>query len=165
MNDLRKIIIYNNDLGKTKIEVKIIDNDIWLMQDQIVELYQSSKSNISEHIKHILEDGEIAESSTVRSYRTLASNGIYYDKKYYNLEMILAIGYRVRSHIGMSFRNWATSIFKEYMQKGFAMNDELLKQAGGGRYFKELLNRIRDIRSSEKIFYRQVLDLFATSID
>ncbi len=165
MNDLGKIIIYNDELGITKIEVKIIENDIWLMQDQIVELYQSSKSNISEHIKHILQDGELNENSVVRNYRTTASDGKLYNKKYYNLEMIIAIGYRVRSQVGINFRNWASSTLKEYMQKGFVMNDELLKQAGGGSYFKELLNRIRDIRSSEKIFYRQILDLFATSVD
>lgn len=165
LNDLGKIIIYNDELGITKIEVKIIENDIWLMQDQIVELYQSSKSNISEHIKHILQDGELNENSVVRNYRTTASDGKLYNKKYYNLEMIIAIGYRVRSQVGINFRNWASSTLKEYMQKGFVMNDELLKQAGGGSYFKELLNRIRDIRSSEKIFYRQILDLFATSVD
>jgi len=166
MNDeYGKILIYNTPNGGTKIEVKFYEDTVWLSQEQLVTLYQSSKSNISEHIKHILEENELEENSTVRNFRTVANNGKNYNKKYYNLEMIIAIGYRVKSNIGTNFRKWATATLNEYMAKGFAINDDLLKRAGGGRYFKELLARIRDIRSSERVFWRQVLDIFATSID
>ncbi len=164
MNVQNPIIIYKvND--KTEIEVKINNGDIWLSQDQIVELYQSSKSNISEHIKHILEERELDENSVVRNFRITARDNKGYNVKHYNLNMILAIGYRVRSNIGTAFRQWATETLNEYLNKGFVINDNLLKEAGGGRYFKELLSRIRDIRSSEKVFWRQVLDIFATSVD
>ena len=159
------IIIYKTPDGNTKLEVKFYEDTVWLSQEQLVELYGSSKSNISEHIKHIFEEGELDENSTVRNFRTVASNGKTYNIKYYNLKMIIAIGYRVRSNIGTNFRKWATTTLEEYMIKGFAINDDLLKRAGGGRYFKELLARIRDIRSSERVFWRQVLDIFATSID
>lgn len=164
MNEQNPIIIYKVN-EKTEIEVKINDGDIWLSQDQIVELYQSSKSNISEHIKHILEEHELDENSVVRNFRITAKDNKNYNVKHYNLNMILAIGYRVRSNIGTAFRQWATETLNEYLNKGFVMNDNLLKEAGGGRYFKELLSRIRDIRSSEKVFWRQVLDIFATSVD
>ena len=160
-----QIIIYKTPDGNTKLEVKFYEDTVWLSQEQLVELYGSSKSNISEHIKHIFEEGELDENSTVRNFRTVASNGKTYNIKYYNLKMIIAIGYRVRSNIGTNFRKWATTTLEEYMIKGFAINDDLLKRAGGGRYFKELLARIRDIRSSERVFWRQVLDIFATSID
>ena len=160
-----QIIIYKTPDGNTKLEVKFYEDTVWLSQEQLVELYGSSKSNISEHIKHILEEGELDENLTVRNFRTVASNGKTYNIKYYNLKMIIAIGYRVRSNIGTNFRKWATTTLEEYMIKGFAINDDLLKRAGGGRYFKELLARIRDIRSSERVFWRQVLDIFATSID
>lgn len=160
-----QVLIYNTPEGDTKLEVKFYENTVWLSLNQLVELYQSSKANISEHIKHIFADCELDENSSVRNFRTLANNGKFYNIKYYNLEMIIAIGYRVRSNIGTNFRKWATSTLNEYMIKGFAINDDLLKRAGGGRYFKELLARIRDIRSSEKVFWRQVLDIFATSID
>lgn len=164
MNEQNPIIIYKvND--KTEIEVKINNGDIWLSQDQIVELYQSSKSNISEHIKHILEERELEENSVVRNFRITAKDNKTYNVKHYNLNMILAIGYRVRSNIGTAFRQWATETLNEYLNKGFVINDNLLKEAGGGRYFKELLSRIRDIRSSEKVFWRQILDIFATSVD
>lgn len=167
MIEQNPIIIYKvND--KTQIEVKINDGDIWLSQDQIVELYQSSKSNISEHIKHILEESELNQISTVRNFRIVHKEGqrtVSRPTNFYNLDMILAIGYRVRSNIGTAFRQWATETLNEYLNKGFVMNDNLLKEAGGGRYFKELLSRIRDIRSSEKVFWRQVLDIFATSVD
>lgn len=159
------IVIYNTKSNGTKVEVKLIDGNLWLSQEQIVSLYNSSKSNISEHIKHILEEGELDENSVVRNFRTTASDGKQYNVKHYNLDMILAIGYRVRSNIGTNFRKWATSTLKDYVTKGFALNDDLLKEAGGGRYFKELLARIRDIRSSEKVFWRQVLDIFSTSVD
>ncbi len=163
MDNPNQIIIYKvND--KTNIEVKMIDGGVWLTQDQIVLLYQSSKSNISEHIKHILDEAELGDS-VVRNFRITASDSKTYNVKHYNLNMILAIGYRVRSNIGTSFRQWATETLNEYLTKGFALNDNLLKEAGGGRYFKELLTRIRDIRSSEKVFWRQALDIFATSVD
>ena len=165
MSDKGIIVIYNTESNGTKVEVKLIDGNLWLTQEQIVSLYNSSKSNISEHIKHILEEGELDGNSVVRNFRTTASDGKQYNVKHYNLDMILAIGYRVRSNIGTSFRKWATSTLKEYVTKGFALNDDLLKEAGGGRYFKELLARIRDIRSSEKVFWRQVLDIFSTSVD
>ena len=131
----------------------------------MVKLYNSSKSNISEHIKHIFEENELTEDSTVRKIRTVASNGKSYDIKYYNLDMIVAIGFRVRSNIGTNFRIWAYERLTEYITKGFTMNDDLLKRAGGGLYFDELLSRIRDIRSSEKVFWRKILDIYATSID
>ena len=163
MNEKGLIIIYNNN-----VEVKLIDNNVWMTQDQLVSLYQSSKSNISEHIKHILYEGELDENSTVRKFRIVQKEGereVMRNVNHYNLDMIIAIGYRVRSNIGTNFRVWATNTLKEYMTKGFAINDNLLKEAGGGRYFKELLARIRDIRSSEKVFWRQVLEIFATSSD
>lgn len=165
MSDKGIIVIYNTESNGTKVEVRLIDGNLWLTQEQIVSLYNSSKSNISEHIKHILEEGELDENSVVRNFRTTASDGKQYNVKHYNLDMVLAIGYRVRSNVGTNFRKWATSTLKEYVTKGFALNDDLLKEAGGGRYFKELLARIRDIRSSEKVFWRQVLDIFSTSVD
>ena len=165
MDNKGLVIIYNNDINETKVEVKLIDNNVWMTQDQIALLYQSSKSNISEHIKHIIDEGELSTDSVVRNFRITASDGKNYSVKHYNLDMIIAIGYRVRSNIGTSFRKWATATLHEYMVKGFALNDNILKEAGGGRYFKELLQRIRDIRSSEKVFWCQVLDIFATSSD
>ena len=165
MNKYGNIIIYKDKYGNNNIEVKIVDNTVWLNQEQLVKLYNSSKSNISEHIKHIYEEEELNEDSTVRKFRTVASNGKSYDIKYYNLEMIVAIGFRVRSNIGTNFRKWANDRLTEYMIKGFTMNDELLKRAGGGIYFDELLSRIRDIRTSEKVFWRKVLDIYATSVD
>ena len=140
-----QIIIYNTPDGKTKLEVKFYEDTVWLSQEQLVELYQSSKSNISEHIKHIFEEGELDENSVVRKFRTTASDGKNYNVKYYNLDMILAIGYRVRSSIGTNFRKWAISTLNEYIVKVFAINDDLLKRAGGGRYFKELSNILSKI--------------------
>ena len=165
MDQYGNIIIYKDKSGNNNIEVKIYDNTVWLNQEQLIKLYNSSKSNISEHIKHIFEEGELEEDATVRKFRTVASNGKTYNINYYNLEMIVAIGFRVRSNIGTSFRKWANDRLTEYMIKGFTMNDDLLKRAGGGLYFDELLSRIRDIRSSEKVFWRKVLDIYATSID
>ena len=165
MEEHGNIIIYKDKNGNDNIEVKMQDNTVWLNQEQLVKLYNSSKSNISEHIKHILEDGELDESSTVRNFRTVASNGKTYNMLYYNLDMIVAVGFRVRSNIGTNFRRWANERLTEYMTKGFTMNDDLLKRAGGGLYFDELLSRIRDIRSSEKVFWRKILDIYATSID
>ena len=165
MEEHGNIIIYKDKNGNDNIEVKMQDNTVWLNQEQLVKLYNSSKSNISEHIKHIFEDGELEENSVVRKFRTTASDGKNYNVTYYNLDMIVAIGFRVRSNIGTNFRRWANERLIEYMTKGFTMNDDLLKRAGGGLYFDELLSRIRDIRSSEKIFWRKVLDIYATSID
>lgn len=159
------IIIYQTQDGKTKIDVKIENETVWLTQNQMVELFQSSKANISEHISHIFEESELDENSVVRNFRITANDGKNYNTKHYNLDVIISVGYRVKSLRGTQFRIWATQTLKEYMIKGFALNDELLKQSGGGGYWKELLERIRDIRSSEKVFYRQILDIYATSID
>jgi len=161
-----EILIYQAEDGQTKIEVKFNGDTVWLTQDSIGELFQRAKSTINEHLKNIFAEGELDEEEVKRKFgNTELSNNPTKPTNLYNLDAILAVGYRVKSHRGIHFRKWASRILKEYMQKGFTMNDELLNQAGGGQYFKELLNRIRDIRSSEKVFYRQVLDLFATSID
>ncbi|MBQ6855348.1 MAG: virulence RhuM family protein [Alphaproteobacteria bacterium] len=159
------IVIYQTQDGQTKIDVKIENDSVWLTQKQMVELLQSSKSNISEHIAHIFEEKELDESSVVRKSRTTATDGKEYIVNYYNLDVIISVGYRVKSLRGTQFRIWATQILKEYMIKGFAMDDDRLKNLGGGGYWHELLERIRDIRASEKVFYRQVLDIYATSID
>mgnify|MGYP000955271579 FL=1 len=166
-----ELIIYNTEDGNAKINLKLEDGTIWLSQLEIAELFQSSKQNISKHIKAIFSDGELDEKVVVNYKLTTTRHGAMQGKEqsrkvaYYNLDMILAIGYRVRSPRGTQFRNYATTVLKEYLIKGFAMDDEKLKNLGGGNYFKELLDRIRDIRSSEKVFYRQILDLFATSTD
>lgn len=160
-----EIIIYQTEDGNTKIDVKFEDETVWLTQAQLCELYQTSKSNISEHIKHIFEEGELDEDSVVRNFRTTAVDGKNYNTMYYNLDMIISLGYRVKSIIATKFRRWATERLREYMIKGFTLDDERLKKLGGGNYWKELLDRIKDIRSSEKVMYRQVLDLYATSID
>ena len=159
------IVIYQSGDGKTHLEVKYEEDTLWLSQQQICDLYQTSKSNVSEHIKHIFEDGELKEESVVRKFRTTAADGKKYNVIHYNLDMILSIGYRTRSVIATRFRQWATERLKEYLIKGFTMDDGRLKELGGGGYWTELLNRIRDIRSSEKVMYRQVLDLYATAID
>jgi len=160
-----EVLIYKSEDGLTHIDVKMENETVWLTQLQLCDLYQTSKSNISEHIKHIFEEGELEESSVVRKFRTTASDGKNYDTTHYNLDMIISLGYRIKSVIATNFRKWATERLKEYMIKGFTMDDERLKQSGGGNYWKELLDRIRDIRSSEKVLYRQVLDLYATSVD
>lgn len=160
-----EILIYQTEDGRTKIDVKFEDETVWLTQAQLCELYQTSKSNISEHIKHIFEEEELDEESVVRKFRTTAADGKSYNTIHYNLDMIISLGYRVKSKIATNFRRWATERLKEYMIKGFTMDDERLKNLGGGNYWKELLDRIRDIRSSEKVMYRQVLDLYATSVD
>ena len=158
-------IMYSTEDGQTKIDVKYDNETVWLTQAQMAELFDKSKSTINEHISNIFKEGELEQGLVVRNFRTTASDGKNYDTKFYNLDVIISVGYRVKSLRGTQFRIWANKVLKEYLLKGFAMNDDLLKQAGGGNYFKELLERIRDIRSSEKVLYRQVLDLFATSID
>ena len=165
MDEQNKVIIYTAGDGQTKIDVKLEDETLWLTQAQMCELYQTSKSNISEHIKHIIEEGELQEDSVVRKFRTTAADGKSYLTTFYNLDMIIALGYRVRSIIATRFRQWATLRLKEYMVKGFTLDDERLKKLGGGGYWKELLERIRDIRATEKVMYRQVLEIYATSID
>ena len=165
MDEKNKIIIYTDDSGLTKIDVKLEDETLWLTQAQMCALYQTSKSNVSEHIKHIFDEGELQENSVVRKFRTTAADGKSYLTTYYNLDMIIALGYRVRSIIATRFRQWATIRLKEYITKGFTLDDDRLKQLGGGGYWKELLERIRDIRSTEKVLYRQVLEIYATSID
>ena len=163
--------MYQTEDGKVKIETHFENETVWLNQAQIGELFQKSKATISEHIKNIFKDGELEEELVVRDFRTTTQHGAIEGKtqtknvKYYNLDVVISVGYRVKSHRGVHFRRWATALIKEYLIKGFAMNDELLKNAGGGNYFDELLARIRDIRSSEKVFWRKVLDVYATSID
>jgi hypothetical protein len=163
-----EIILYQTEDGTTKIEVRLEDETVWLSQAQIGELFQKAKATISEHIKNIFEEGELRESSTVRKFRTVQTEGkreVEREIDLYNLDVIISVGYRVKTHRGTQFRIRATQRLREYIIKGFTMNDELLKQAGGGNYFDELLARIRDIRSSEKVFWRKVLDIYATSID
>lgn len=163
-----EIIVYQAPDGLTKVDVRFEGDTVWLTQAQLVDLYHSSKANISEHIKHIFEDGEQSEEATVRKFRTVQMEGnrqVTREIAHYSLDMIIAVGYRVRTRVGTQFRQWATARLKEYMQKGFALDDDRLKGNGGGNYWKELLARIRDIRSSEKMLYRQVLDLYATSLD
>lgn len=166
-----EIIIYNTEDGKARISLRLENGMVWLSQSEIAELFDTTKQNISKHIKAIFEDRELNREVVVNYQLTTTQHGAIKGKTqtkkvaYYNLDMILAIGYRVRSPRGMQFRNYATTILKEYLVKGFAIDDEKLKNLGGGNYFKELLDRIRDIRSSEKVFYRQILDLFSTSID
>ena len=163
-----EIIIYNTEDGTTQIKLQLEDGTVWLSQLEIAELFNSTKQNISKHIKAIFEEGELIEDATVNYQLTVQTEGqrnVNRKVAYYNLDMILAIGYRVRSSRGMEFRRYATTVLKEYLEKGFVMDDERLKNLGGGNYWSELKERIRDIRSSEKVFYRQILDIYATSID
>jgi len=163
-----EILIYQSENGMTKIDVTFMDETVWLSQQQMAELFQSSRTNVVEHIKHIYEEGELDEESTCRKFRQVRKEGnreVSRELPFYNLDMIISLGYRIKSIIATNFRRWATERLKEYMIKGFTMDDERLKQLGGGNYWKELLERIRDIRSSEKVMYRQVLDLYATSVD
>src|SRR5690554_2580178 len=162
---LSDVIFYQTDDGTTKLEVQLEDETVWLNQSQMMNLFQTSKQNISLHIRNIFKDGELQEQAVVKESLTTAEDGKQYKVKYYNLDVIISVGYRVKSLRGTQFRLWATQLLKEYMIKGFTMNDDLLKKAGGGNYFDELLERIRDIRSSEKVFWRKVLDIYATSID
>ena len=163
-----EIIIYQSADGTPSIEVRLDGETVWLSQQQLAELYQSSRTNIVEHIKHIYEDGELAESATCRNFRHVRTEGdrqVERELPFYHLDLIISLGSRVKSTTATQFRMWATERLREYIVKGFTMDDKRLKNAGGGMYWKELLNRIRDIRSSEKVLYRQVLDLYATSID
>ena len=162
------VILYTTDDGKTKIDLRLQDGTVWLSQQQIADLFQTTKQNVSKHIKAIYEDAELDEAATVNQQLTVQKEGtrdVSRSITLYNLDAILAIGYRVRSPRGVQFRRWASTVLKEYLEKGFALNDERLKNLGGGNYWKELLDRIRDIRSSEKVMYRQVLDLYATAVD
>ena len=160
-----ELLLYQDEKGSTQIEVRLENENVWLTQAQLVTLYQSSKANVSEHIKHIFEEGELEETAVVRKFRTTATDGKSYNTAFYNLDLIISLGYRIKSHIATKFRIWATQRLKEYIIKGFVIDDNRLKQNAGGNYWYELLNRIRDIRSSEKVLYRQVLDLYATSVD
>jgi len=163
-----EILLYQAEDGSTKIQVRLQEETVWLSQAQLCELFQKSKATISEHIRNVFEERELLQSSTVRKFRTVQFEGtrtIEREIEFYNLDVIISVGYRVKSLRGTQFRIWATQRLREYIVKGFTMNDDLLKEAGGGNYFDELLARIRDIRSSEKVFWRKVLDIYATSID
>ena len=160
-----ELIIYQTEDGRTKIDVHMENETVWLSLDQMAELFQRDKSTISKHIKNIFNEGELERGAVVANFATTATDGKTYHVDYYNLDVIISVGYRVKSLRGTQFRIWANSVLREYLIKGFAMNDDLLKQAGGGSYFDELLERIRDIRSSEKVFWRKVLDIYATSVD
>ena len=169
--DKGQIILYQTQDGESKIEVKLANETVWLTADQMAELFQRNKSTISRHIKNVFEEGELNKEVVVAKFAITTQHGAIEGKiqthlvDFYNLDMIISVGYRVKSYRGVQFRIWATQVLKEYLIKGFALNDELLKNAGGGNYFDELLARIRDIRSSEKIFYRKVLEIYALSID
>lgn len=166
--DKGQFLLYQTPDGNSQIEVKLQNDTVWLSLDQMAELFQRNKSTISRHIKNVLEDGELQEEATIANFATVKNEGTRKVERviaFYNLDMIISVGYRVHSYRGVKFRIWATKVLKEYIVKGFAMNDDLLKRAGGGNYFDELLARIRDIRSSEKVFYRKVLEIYALSID
>ncbi len=168
MENFGEILIYQSDDGLTNVEVKVQDDTVWLTQQQMADLFQTSRTNVVEHIKHIYEEKELDEASTCRNFRQVRKEGnreVNRELPFYNLDMIISLGYRIKSIIATNFRRWATERLKEYMIKGFTIDDERLKGNGGGNYWKELLDRIRDIRSSEKVLYRQVLDLYATSVD
>lgn len=165
LHENSSLLLYKTDDNQIKIEVRLLDETVWLNQAQMCELFDKDKRTISEHIQNIFEEGELIEEPVVRIFRTTASDGKNYQVKYYNLDVIISVGYRVSSHRGTQFRIWATSKLKEYLIKGFTLDDERLKRNGGGNYFNELLSRIRDIRSSEKMFWHKVLDIYATSID
>lgn len=168
-NDRGQVILFQTEDGQTRLEVQLQNETVWLTIDQMAELFQRNRSTVSRHIKKIFEDGELSKDTTCAKFACVVNRGIrgMIDDviDFYNLDMIISVGYRVHSHRGVQFRMWATAVLKEYLKKGFVLNDDLLKRAGGGNYFDELLERIRDIRSSEKIFYRKVLAIYATSID
>ena len=158
-------LFYQTQDGRSRIEVRLMDETVWLSQKVMAELFQKDVRTINEHILHIFEEGELQPDSVVRKFRITASDGKTYETRHYNLDVVISVGYRVKSHRGTQFRIWATQRIREYIVKGFTLDDERLKEAGGGNYFDELLARIRDIRSSEKVFWRKVLDIYATSID
>ena len=160
-----ELLIYQTEDGKTRIQVRLQDETVWLSQKMMAELFQKDVRTINEHIRNIFSEGELSPESVIRNFRITAADGKTYDTQHYNLDVIISVGYRVKSHRGTQFRIWATQRLREYIVKGFTLDDERLKQAGGGNYFDELLARIRDIRSSEKVFWRKVLDIYATSID
>lgn len=166
-----EIILYQTEDGESRIEVRLQGDTVWLNLDQLAELFQRNKSTISRHIRNVFEDRELSKDMVVAYFATTTQHGAIDGKtqthlvEYYNLDMIISLGYRVHSYRGVQFRMWASTVLKEYLIKGFALNDDLLKQAGGGNYFDELLSRIRDIRSSEKVFYRKILEIYALSID
>ena len=164
-NEFREIAIFKTDDEVVNIDVLFEDDTVWLTQKQLVELYRTSKSNISEHLKHIFESEELDKEAVVRNFRTTADDGKIYNVAHYNLDAIIALGYRVNSIVGTRFRQWATKRLNEYIRKGYTMDDQRLKELGGGDYWHELMDRIRDIRASEKVFYRQVLEIYSTSID
>lgn len=167
-NDKGQILLYQTPDGESRIEVRLQGETVWLSLEQMAELFQRNKSTISRHIKNVFEERELQPNTTVAFFATVQMEGkrkVERDIAYYNLDMIISVGYRVHSYRGVQFRMWATNVLKEYIVKGFALNDDLLKRAGGGNYFDELLARIRDIRSSEKVFYRKVLEIYALSID
>ena len=165
MENNSELIIYTTEDGLTKVDVTFDNDTVWLSLDQMANLFQRDKSTISRHIKNVFAEGELDRNSVVANFATTAADGKKYQVDYYNLDVIISVGYRVKSQRGVQFRIWASEIIKEYMKKGFAMDDARLKKLGGGGYFKELIERIRDIRASEKVFYRQVLEIYATSID
>lgn len=159
------LLLYQTEDGETRIEVQLLDETVWLTQPQMSELFDKDRRTISEHIQNIFIEKELDKNSVCQKFRQTAADGKNYQVTHYNLDVIISVGYRVSSHRGTQFRIWATTRLKEYLIKGFALDDERLKQLGGGNYFDELLARIRDIRSSEKVFWRKILDIYATSID
>ncbi len=165
MDNYGEIIIYQTEDGLTKIDVNMQNETVWLSLEQMADLFQRDKSTISRHIRNIFDEGELKKNSVVANFATTAADRKTYQVDYYNLDVIISVGYRVKSQRGVQFRIWATGVLKEYIKKGFAMDDDRLKNLGGGGYFKELLERIRDIRASEKVFYRQVLEIYSTSVD
>jgi hypothetical protein len=160
-----EFLLYTTADGQARLEVRLVDETVWLTQKQMAELFQKDVRTISEHIRNIFLEGELSADAVIRNFRITASDGKTYEVAHHNLDVIISVGYRVKSHRGTQFRIWATQRLREYLIKGFAMDDERLKRAGSGNYFEELLARIRDIRSSEKVFWRKVLDIYATSID
>jgi hypothetical protein len=160
-----EFLLYTTADGRIRIETRMQNETVWLNQKQLAELFQTSVPNINMHIKNLFDEGELDADSVIQEFLTTAADGKNYRTKFYNLDLIISVGYRIKSHVATHFRQWATQRLREYIVKGFAMDDERLKQAGGGNYFDELLARIRDIRSSEKVFWRKVLDIYATSID
>jgi hypothetical protein len=165
VNDHGEMLIYQTEDGLTKIDVSMQNETVWLSLEQMSDLFQRDKSTISRHIKNIFDEGELNRNSVVANFATTAADGKTYQVDYYNLDVIISVGYRVKSQRGVQFRIWAAGVLKAYIKKGFVLDDDRLKELGGGGYFKELLERIRDIRASEKVFYRQVLEIYATSID